>query len=80
MTISLSAELEQFIRKRADERHTTPEAIVIEALGELFSESFDERSLQLQTPSDWSVILDSLAIHCGVSLNDEAVSSEGLYD
>ena len=80
MTIRLSSELEQLIQKHAEERHTTPEAIVAEVLRERFSPPLYQRSLPLQARSDWNEMVDALAIHCGVSLSDEAVSSEGLYD
>ena len=63
MTIRLSSELEQLIRKRAEERHTTPEAIVVEALREYFSPHACERSSPPQVPSDWNEMLEGLAIH-----------------
>jgi hypothetical protein len=80
MTIRLSSELEQMIQRHAGEQHTTPEALVVEALREKFSSPWYEPSLPHQSPSDWNAMLDGLATHCGVSLSDEAVSSEGLYD
>jgi hypothetical protein len=80
MTIRLSSELEQILQKHADEQHTTPEVLVVEALRERYSSSSHERSLPHRPPTDWNAMLQELATHCGVSLSDEAVSSEGLYD
>ena len=36
MTIALTSELEEMIRKQADERRTTPEAIIMDVLRERF--------------------------------------------
>jgi hypothetical protein len=80
MTIRLTSDLEELIRKQADERRITPEAMVIDVL----REKFLVPSLGAPSPhrpaDDWRARLRRLATHCGVSLSDEAVSSEGLYD
>jgi hypothetical protein len=79
MTIRLESDLEELIRKHASEQHTTPEAIVMDILRERLSLSGGP-SLPHQPAKDWKTRLRRLPTHCGVSLSDEAVSSEGLYD
>ncbi len=79
MTIRLEADLEEVIRKHASEQQTTPEAIVMDILREQLSLSRGP-SLPHPPAEDWKTRLRRLATHCGVSLSDEAVSSEGLYD
>ena len=79
MTIRLESDLEEVIRKHASERYTTPEAIVMDILREKLS-ILRGPSLPRQPAEDWKMRLRRLPTHCGVSLSDEAVSSEGLYD
>ena len=79
MTIGLTSELEEMIRKQADEQRTTPEAIIMDVLRERFLPP-SEGAPPRQAADDFRAWLQRLATHCGVSLSDEAVSSEGLYD
>jgi hypothetical protein len=80
MTIQLTSELEEMIRRRADERRSTPEALVMDVLREEFVPTSSGAVLPQQSADDFKARLRRLATHCGVSLSDEAVSSEGLYD
>ena len=77
MTIRLTSDLEEMIRRCADERRVTPEAVVVDALRERFLPPLSSAREPLD---EWKARLRSVATHCGVSLSDEAVSSEGLYD
>ena len=79
MTIKLTSDLEEMIRKQADERRTTPEAIIMGVLRERFLPP-SECAPPRQAADDFRAWLQRLATHCGVSLSDEAVSSEGLYE
>jgi len=80
MTIQLTSELEEVIRRRAAERRSTPETLVMDVLREKFAPASSGDLLPRQAADDWKARLRRLATHCGVSLSDEAVSSEGLYD
>jgi len=80
MTIRLTPDLEEIIRKQADERRSTPESVIMDVLRERFVAP-SSGAVETQKPAgDWKVRLRRVATHCGVSLSDEAVSSEGLYD
>lgn len=79
MTIRLESDIEAAVRKHAGEQHTTPEAIVMDILPERLSLSGGPASSN-RPDEDWKTRLRRLPTHCGVSLSDEAVSSEGLYD
>jgi hypothetical protein len=80
MTIQIAPELEEMIRRRADERQSTPEALVMDVLREKFARSSSGATPTQYLTEDWKARLQRLASHCGVSLSDEALSSEGLYD
>ena len=82
MTITLSPEIEQTLTEQARKQGTTLESLVLEAL----QEKYNLPAVALAPPSkieprdDWERLLFSLAIDCGVSLSNEALSSESLYD
>lgn len=80
MTITLTADIERAIAEQALRRGTTPESLILEALREKFIPSRPALPVPLQLPDDWERMLLSVGSSCGVSLPDEAVSSEGLYD
>ncbi len=80
MTIRLTSDLEEMIRKQASERRVSPEAIIMDVLRERFLPLSHGAPLAQQPIDDWKARLRRVATHCGVSLCDEAVSSEGLYD
>jgi hypothetical protein len=74
MVITLSPELETALREQASRQGISPEALALKALRERFIES------SIQPRDEWERRLLSVASDCGVSLSNEAVSSEGLYD
>jgi hypothetical protein len=75
MVITLSPDLESAVQEAATRRGLTPEAFVIEALRERV------QSNKAPEPRDeWERELLSIAKDCGVSLSNEAVSSEGIYE
>ena len=80
VTITLTPHLQQAVFERAREQQTTPEAIILDAVREKLSERARDDQSQGQPPDEWQKRLRKLASHCGVSLSNEAVSSEGLYD
>jgi predicted transcriptional regulator len=73
MTITLDAKLEAALNELAQRRGVAPELLALEALRDRF--------LGIPEPRDeWERRLLQAASHCGVSLSDEAISSEGIYD
>ena len=78
MTITLTPELEQEFTKLAQEQGTTPEAV---ALGRLRHDAAPAGASQPFEPQDdWERELMRASSFCGVSLSNEAVSSEGIYE
>ncbi len=82
-TITLTPEIEQGVAKRAQELGTTPEHLVLAKLRAEFAPA-DAEPQQVPPPfepqDDWERRLLGIGINCGVSLSNEAVSSEGLYE
>ena len=76
MVVTVGPELEAALMDLARKQGVAPEALALQALRERFL------APALLTPprDDWERRLRSAATDCGVSLSDEAVSSEGLYD
>ncbi len=80
MTIQLSADLEAAVIDEAERLGTTPEVVVSRAIQEHL------RARATPVTPDRSAALEKLkrilavARDCGVSLSNEALSSEGLYD
>ena len=75
MIIELDPELETALREAARQRGVTPEYLAVNALRWRFMAE------EMRKPRDeWERGLQELAQDCGVSLSDEALSSEGLYD
>ncbi len=75
MVIAIDPELEAALVQRATEEGLSPDALAIEALRQRFL------SKSPIVPRDeWERTLLGAASHCGVSLSNEALSSEGLYD
>ena len=76
MVITLGPELEAALSELSRRQGVPPEVLAIEALRDRFlapapaDESRDE----------WERRLRQIATDCGVSLSNEAVSSEGLYE
>lgn len=71
MTLTLPAQLEAALVAQADRRGVAPEALALELL---------QRQLPPVPIDEWERRLFSLAVDCGVSPPDEALSSDGLYD
>ena len=72
MTVELPPEVEQAIAEQAKRQGTTPEALVVDTLRRKFE--------PIVARDEWEARILSIGTDCGVSLSDEAVSSEGLYD
>jgi hypothetical protein len=76
MVITLSPELEAALNKAASQRGITPEELALTILRERFPVTAE----QLQPRDEWERGLLEAARDWGVSLSNEALSSEGLYD
>ena len=80
-TITLTPDIEQGVTKRAQELGMTPEHLVLEKLRAEFAPAEQQpQSRPFEPQDEWERRLLSIGINCGVSLSNEAVSSEGLYD
>ncbi|HKI35540.1 MAG TPA: hypothetical protein VKA46_27030 [Gemmataceae bacterium] len=75
MSINLTPELEAAISEEARRRGVAPEALALEALRDRFLPR-----PALVPRDEWERRLLEIATDCGVSLSNEAVSSDGLYD
>jgi len=76
MVVTLGPELEAALIAVARRKGVAPEALALQALRERFL-----APAAVAPPRDeWERRLRGAATDCGVSLSDEAVSSEGLYD
>jgi hypothetical protein len=76
MVLQLERDLETALNDLARKQGIAPEVLALNALRERFL-----APARLPQPrDDWEQRLRSAASDCGVSLSDEAVSSEGLYD
>lgn len=75
MIITLPPQLESALAARARQRGVEPETLAVEVLSQQLS------PLPAPLPSDeWERLLRSAATDCGVSVPNEALSSDGLYD
>lgn len=75
MVITLDAELEAALNEVARHKGVAPEVLALNVLRERILE------MAVLVPRDeWERELLALAIDCGVSLSNWAVSSEGIYD
>lgn len=77
MLIALSAELKATLTEVARQRGMTREAVAIEALTERF---LPPTKAVIEPRDEWERRLLSIATDCGVSLSNEALSREELYD
>jgi hypothetical protein len=75
MTITLSPELEAAIAEEARRQGMPPEELAVNVLRIRFL--FPP---EMQPRDEWERGLLEMARDCGVSLSNEAVSSEGIYD
>lgn len=76
MVIMVTPDLESALSDQARKRGIAPEALAVQTLRDRFLHPASHE----QTQGDWENRLRSAATDCGVSLSDEAVSSEGLYE
>jgi uncharacterized protein (DUF433 family) len=76
MVITLSPDLEAALKEAASQRGVVPEVLALDVLRERFLGS----ASALQPRDEWERRLLGLAMDCGVSLPDSALSSEELYD
>lgn len=78
MTITLTPEVEQILVREAEQKGTTPEALALTKLR--FPAPIDYRDNLPPPRNEWQRRLRNIGIPCGVSLTDEQVSRESLYD
>jgi hypothetical protein len=76
MVLTLEPELEAALREQASKQGIAPELLALNVLRQRFLPQ-----LPADFPRDeWERKLRDAASDCGVSLSNEAVSSEGLYE
>ena len=78
MTITLTPEIEQLLTQEAEQKGTTPEALALTKLRP--PTPIDYRDTMPPPRNDWERLLRSAGSPCGVSLTDDQVSRESLYD
>jgi predicted transcriptional regulator len=76
LVITLPPELEGALNELARKEGIAPEALIIDAL----RDRLVERSRAIEPRDDWERLILQAGTNCGVSLPDEALSSEGLYE
>jgi hypothetical protein len=74
MTITISPDVAAALKAAAAKRNTDPQHLALEALRNLFLPGKPEPR------DDWERALFAAAIDCGVSLTDEDLSREHMYD
>ena len=74
MVLNISSELEAVLNETASRQGVTAEELAIKTLKDRFIRP------RIEPRDEWGRILLRAASDCGVSLSNEAVSSEGLYD
>lgn len=74
MVITVEPALETALNDLARKQGVAPEALALKALRERFL------APGYRSEDDWERRLRSAATDCGVSLSNEVVGSEGLYD
>ena len=80
MTIQLAPELEAAVTHEAQRLGTTPEMVVQRAVQDHLRAHAAPVSLDRSAPQEKLRRILAVARDCGVSLSNEALSSEGLYD
>lgn len=76
MVITLGPDLAAALNQLARKQGIAPELLALNALRERFLAP----ALKVQPRDEWGRDLLAAATDCGVSLSNEAVSSEGLYE
>ena len=77
-TITLPPEIEQTLTQEAEQRGTTLEALAMTKLR--MPPPIDYRDTLPPPTSEWHRLLRSAGTPCGVSLTEEQVSRDSLYD
>ncbi len=78
MTITLTPDIERMLTQEAERAGTTPESL---ALAKLRAPAPVDYRATLPPPlNEWQRELRSIGVPCDVSLTDEQVSRESLYD
>jgi hypothetical protein len=80
VTITLAPDIEEAVLEEARREGTTPESIVLDAVREKLGSRSAATTLAFEPQDDWERRLLAVGTDCGVSLPDEALSREGLYD
>ncbi len=78
-TITLTPDLETALAERAKTQGTTPETLVLETLREKFSPLL-KAGETWASQDEWERRLRAAAVHAEVSLTDEQVSREVIYE
>jgi hypothetical protein len=76
LVISVPPELEGALNALAKQRGVAPEDLVIDVL----RDRLGALSRTIEPRDDWERLILQAGSNCGVSLPDEALSSEGLYE
>lgn len=76
MTVTLDAALETALKEEAQRQGVAPDVLVLNVL----REQFLAPGPAIEPRDEWERRLLGLALNCGVSLSDEALSREALYD
>ena len=76
MVITLPPDLAAALSEQARRRGVAPEALALDAL----RQRFPPASADLEPRDEWERRLLGLAKDCGVSLSDEALSREEMYE
>jgi hypothetical protein len=76
MVIRLDPDLEAVLTDLSQEQGVTVEALAMDALRKRFL----ARGKPIEPQDEWERRLFAIAVDCGVSLPNSAVSSDGLYD
>jgi hypothetical protein len=74
MVVTLAPKLEAALKAQAARQGIAPEELAVKLLRERLL------ALNLEPRDEWERGLLAAASDCGVSLSNEALSSEGLYD
>lgn len=75
MIITVDPELEAVLTESARQQGIAPEVLALHTLRKYFL-----TQALLEPRDEWERGLRALALNCGVSLSNWAVSSEGIYD
>ena len=80
MTITLTPDLERIVLQKAHDEATTPEAVVLNVIRETLGKRPSALAGLIEPRDEWERRLLNVGTPCGVSVSDETLSSEGLYD